>query len=124
MAQASTPKGERSRARILAGAIEVAYNEGLNAVTFRGVADAANVKSALVAYYFESSEKLVAAAVETATRNEIADARHRLDVARQRQDDAALTELLVDVLLGPQQKGPAADESRILVRYERLIATR
>ncbi|WP_216211470.1 TetR/AcrR family transcriptional regulator [Amycolatopsis aidingensis] len=121
---ASTPKGERRRAALVEAAAALLAEGGFDAVRHRAVAERAGLPLASTTYYFDSLDDLVAAAVEHHSRTELAHGRRCLDdlTTRDRGVDA-LVELVLELLLGPEQPGREADAEAVLLRYERLVAT-
>ncbi|GAB3485523.1 TetR/AcrR family transcriptional regulator [Amycolatopsis cihanbeyliensis] len=121
---ASTPKGERRRAALVEAAAGLLAEGGFDAVRHRAVADRAGLPLASTTYYFDSLDDLVTAAVEHHSRAELAQGRRCLDdlTTRDRGVDA-LVELVLELLLGPEQAGREADAEAVLLRYERLVAT-
>lgn len=65
------PRGQKTRARILAATVELIAREGWEAVTVRKVAADAGVNFALVNYHFGSKANLMLAALESAFESEI-----------------------------------------------------
>jgi DNA-binding transcriptional regulator YbjK len=121
---ASTPKGERRRATLVAAAAELLTEGGFDAVRHRAVAERAGLPLASTTYYFDSLDDLVTAAVEHQSRAELDQGRQCLDdlVTRDRGVDA-LVDLVLELLLGPQHDDRAVDAEAVLLRYERLVAT-
>lgn len=116
---ASTPKGERRRAALVAAAAELLVEGGFDAVRHRAVAERAGLPLASTTYYFDSLDDLVHAAMEYLGRSALARGREqlaRLHVTH--RDVDALVELVLDQLLGTD---PAYEA--VLLRYERLVGT-
>lgn len=68
------PNGGRRRAsrRLLAAVITIAGRQGQHAVTYRSVADEANVSHGLVRHYFGTRQAMIAEAFECAIGEDIA----------------------------------------------------
>lgn len=116
----ATTKGQRRRQELVAAAAELLREGGFDAVRHRAVAERAGLPLASTTYYFGSLEELVCAAVEHASRAELAAGRRRLDeLASAPRDAAALVELVLDLLLGPQSRRGGLDA--VLLRYEQLV---
>lgn len=124
MTTASTPKGERRRAALVDAGAQLLVEGGFDAVRHRAVADRAELPLASTTYYFKSLDDLVTAVVEHHARQELERGRAQLEeiATRQRGIDAVV-DLVLDMLLGPEQKGAEADAEFVLLRYERLVAT-
>jgi DNA-binding transcriptional regulator YbjK len=124
MTSASTPKGERRRAALVAAAAELLVEGGFDAVRHRAVAERAGLPLASTTYYFDSLDDLVTAAVEEHSRLELANGRQCLEeLATRNRGVQALVELVLELLLGPEQAEREADAESVLLRYERLVAT-
>jgi DNA-binding transcriptional regulator YbjK len=115
-----TAKGERRRQALAAAAADLLRSGGFGGVRHRAVAERAGLPLASTTYYFESLDDLVTAAVEHGSRAELAEGRaHLAQLAEQPRDDAALVELVLDQLLGPESRDGGLDA--VLLRYERLV---
>lgn len=115
-----TAKGERRRRELVTAAAELLRAGGFDAVRHRAVADRAGLPLASTTYYFGSLDDLVTAAVERTSRDELAQARRRLDELGAAPVPAAdAAELVLDLLLGPDSRGGGLDA--VLLRYERLV---
>lgn len=123
-ARGSTTKGAQTRNRILDATVELLYQQGLDAVTFRSVASRANVQFTAVPYYFSSAEQLLQLAVEELTQRELQAVRQRLATAEVPITRTEFIEISLEAILGAAQPDVEDDEALIMVRYERLIATR
>ncbi|SFP76714.1 DNA-binding transcriptional regulator YbjK [Amycolatopsis arida] len=124
MTSASTPKGERRRAALVEAAAELLGEGGFDAVRHRAVAERAGLPLASTTYYFSSLDELVTAAVEHQARAELEQGRRCLaDLSSRDRDVAALVDLVLEPLLGPQHPDREADAEAVLLRYERLVAT-
>ncbi|GAA1985117.1 TetR/AcrR family transcriptional regulator [Amycolatopsis minnesotensis] len=123
-AAASTPKGERRRAALVEAAAELLVEGGFDAIRHRAVAERAGLPLASTTYYFDSLEDLVTAAVEHHSRVELAQGRRCLeDLATRDRDVDAQADLVLELLLGPEQRDREADAEAVLLRYERLVVT-
>jgi DNA-binding transcriptional regulator YbjK len=122
MTAASTPKGERRRQALLEAAVALLVEGGFEAVRHRAVAERAGLPLASTTYYFDSLDDLVTATVEHHGRSEL-DRGAALLAALPTQPRGidSVVDLVLDQLLGP----PAGerDAERVLLRYERLVAT-
>lgn len=116
---ASTPKGERRRAALVAAAAELLAEGGFDAIRHRAVAERAGLPLASTTYYFDSLDELVRAATEHHGRAELEVGRAKLATlpAGNRRVDV-LVELVLDLLLGSDPHYEA-----IVLRYERLVGT-
>ncbi|QJY45377.1 TetR/AcrR family transcriptional regulator [Pseudonocardia broussonetiae] len=115
-----TPKGERRRAELVAAAADLLRSGGFDAVRHRAVAERAGLPLSSTTYYFDSLDDLVVAATERTSRDELAEGRARLDaLAEGPPDTAALIEIVLDQLLGPESRDGGLDA--VLLRYERLV---
>lgn len=115
-----TPKGERRRAELVAAAADLLRSGGFDAVRHRAVAERAGLPLSSTTYYFDSLDDLVVAATERTSRDELAEGRARLDaLAEGPPDTAALIEIVIDQLLGPESRDGGLDA--VLLRYERLV---
>ncbi|MBW0128553.1 TetR/AcrR family transcriptional regulator [Pseudonocardia oceani] len=115
-----TPKGERRRAELVAAAADLLRSGGFDAVRHRAVADRAGLPLSSTTYYFDSLDDLVVAATERTSRDELAEGRARLEaLAEGPPDTAALIEIVIDQLLGPESRDGGLDA--VLLRYERLV---
>lgn len=116
---ASTPKGERRRAALVAAAAELLVEGGFGAVRHRAVAERAGLPLASTTYYFDSLDDLVYAATEHVGRRDLARGRERLarlDTEQRNVD--TVVELVLDQLLGTDPQHEA-----VVLRYERLVGT-
>jgi len=121
---ASTPKGERRRAALAEAAAGLLAEGGFDAVRHRAVAERADLPLASTTYYFGSLDDLVSAAVEHHSRAELDRGRRCLeDLATRNRGVDALVDLVLELLLGPQQADREGDAEAVLLRYERLVAT-
>ncbi|GGK59353.1 TetR/AcrR family transcriptional regulator [Nocardia camponoti] len=121
MTTATTPKGERRRQALVAAAAELLLEGGFDAVRHRSVATRADLPLASTTYYFESLEDLIARAVEFSGSIELDAMRRRLgDVTHRRRGTEATVELLLDLLVGPDD---TIDSARLIARYERSVAS-
>lgn len=115
-----TPKGERRRAELVAAAADLLRSGGFDAVRHRAVAERAGLPLSSTTYYFDSLDDLVVAATERTSRDELAEGRARLEaLAEGPPDTAALIEIVIDQLLGPESRDGGLDA--VLLRYERLV---
>lgn len=97
MRETSRPRGERTRRRIIEVTLDLIAEDGIRAVTQRRVAAAAEASVGLIAYYFTSTESLIAAALAELAEREA----RRLSALHARvleldDDHDELVELLVD----------------------------
>ncbi|MBW0121480.1 TetR/AcrR family transcriptional regulator, partial [Pseudonocardia oceani] len=112
--------GERRRAELVAAAADLLRSGGFDAVRHRAVADRAGLPLSSTTYYFDSLDDLVVAATERTSRDELAEGRARLEaLAEGPPDTAALIEIVIDQLLGPESRDGGLDA--VLLRYERLV---
>jgi len=124
MTAASTPKGERRQALLVQAAMELLVEGGFDAVRHRAVADRAGLPLASTTYYFRSLEDLLTAAVERLGNIELERGREQLrEFSGENSDEEVLIKLLLELLLGPTHSDPVVDAERVLLRYERLVAT-
>jgi DNA-binding transcriptional regulator YbjK len=96
-------RGEARRADILDAALRLVARGGPGALTMRGVAVEAGMPLGLVTYYFPSKDDLVAQAMERAAslmHDEFAPALEGLRGAGRERAVEAVTDLLLDILLG------------------------
>lgn len=115
-----TAKGERRRQELVTAAAELLRSGGFEAVRHRAVAERAGLPLASTTYYFASLDDLVTAAVDRTSRDELAEGRRQLDEPADRPaGPAALVELVLDQLLGPESRAGGLDA--VLLRYERLV---
>ncbi len=123
MTTATTPKGERRRQALVAAAAELLLEGGFDAVRHRSVATRAELPLASTTYYFESLDDLIARAVEFSGNAELDVMRHRIgDVSHRRRGAESTVDLVVDLLVGPDQDDPVARE-QLIARYERFVAS-
>lgn len=115
-----TAKGERRRRELVTAAAELLRAGGFDAVRHRAVAERAGLPLASTTYYFATLDDLVTAAVERTSRDELAEGRAQLaGLAEGPAATAALVELVLDQLLGPESRAGGLDA--VLLRYERLV---
>jgi DNA-binding transcriptional regulator YbjK len=122
MTTASTPKGERRRHALTEAAAALLVEGGFDAVRHRAVAERAGLPLASTTYYFASLDELITAAVEHHGRGELVRGGKLLERLPKRSlGTESVIDLILDQLLGP----PAGDldAERVLLRYERLVAT-
>lgn len=122
MTTASTPKGERRRHALTEAAAALLVEGGFDAVRHRAVAERAGLPLASTTYYFASLDELIAAAVEHHGRHELIRGSELLErLPKRSRGTESVIDLILDQLLGP----PAGDRDaeRVLLRYERLVAT-
>ncbi|ASR38633.1 TetR family transcriptional regulator [Prauserella marina] len=116
---ASTPKGERRRAALVAAAAQLLAEGGFEAIRHRAVAERAELPLASTTYYFDSLDDLIYAAAEHHGRSELEKGRTQLaQLSVDRRGVGTLVELVLDQLLGSDPSYEA-----VLLRYERLVAT-
>lgn len=116
---ASTPKGERRRAALVAAAAELLVEGGFGAVRHRAVAERAGLPLASTTYYFDSLDDLVYAATEHVGRRDLARGRERLaHLSTEQRNVDTVVELVLDQLLGTDPQHEA-----VVLRYERLVGT-
>src|SRR3954447_6116017 len=124
MTAATTPKGERRRAALVAGAAKLLVEGGVDAAGHRAGRERAGLPLASTTYYFNSLEDLVTAAVEHHSKAELVTGRRRLEeLATRNRGVQATVELVLEMLLGPESGDQEADAEAVLLRYERLGAT-
>lgn len=119
MTAATTPKGERRRAALVAAAGELLVEGGVESVRHRAVAHRAHIPLAATTYYFESLGDLLSNAVAHAGELDLAAVRARVEaVSRRRRGDAAVAKLLASVFFACE----TLPERGVLVsRYERIV---
>lgn len=123
MISAATPKGERRRQALVTAAADLLLEGGFEAVRHRAVAARADLPLASTTYYFTSLGELVAAAVEQNGNRELDAMRDRIDDVTQRHRGVEATvDLIVDLLVGPDEEGDGGRE-RLIARYERYVAS-
>jgi DNA-binding transcriptional regulator YbjK len=116
---ATTPKGERRRAALVAAAGDLLVEGGFDAVRHRSVAARARIPLAATTYYFESLDDLLSHAVEYAGSTDLDRIRQRAAaVPRRRRAAPAIAELIGTVFFPSDS---AADSSALVSRYERLV---
>ncbi|WP_026454992.1 TetR/AcrR family transcriptional regulator [Saccharomonospora iraqiensis] len=116
---ASTPKGERRRAALVAAAAELLVEGGFGAIRHRAVAERAGLPLASTTYYFDSLDDLVYAATEHVGRRDLARGRERLArLGTEQRNVDTVVELVLDQLLGTDPQHEA-----VVLRYERLVGT-
>ncbi|GAA3880850.1 TetR family transcriptional regulator [Saccharothrix violaceirubra] len=118
---AATPKGERRRQALVEAAAGLLVDGGFDAVRHRAVAERAGLPLASTTYYFSSLDELVVAALEFHGNVEYENGKARLAALDGVEGDAAFTDLVLDLLLGPPTE--EGDAEQVLLRYERLVAT-
>src|ERR1700684_2862547 len=59
-----TPKGERTRARIVAAAAALIYERGVAGTTFEDVRTAAEISGSQLSHYFAGKDELVQAVID------------------------------------------------------------
>ncbi|CAM2918439.1 TetR/AcrR family transcriptional regulator [Prescottella defluvii] len=126
MTSAATPKGERRRQALVTAAADLLLEGGFDAVRHRAVAKRAGLPLASTTYYFASLDELVALAVEHNGNRELDAMRERIeDVTQRRRGVEASVDLIVDLLVGPEDGTDAGDgaRERLIARYERLVAS-
>ena len=117
----ATEKGERRRAALVDAAADLLRTGGFEAVRHRAVAEKAGLPLASTTYYFASLDDLVTAATERTCRDELAEVRAGLDALPADAPPAALAELVLDQLLGPESRSSGLEA--VLLRYERLVGS-
>ncbi|ORL39106.1 TetR family transcriptional regulator [Prescottella equi] len=123
MTSAATPKGERRRQALVTAAADLLLEGGFDAVRHRAVATRAGLPLASTTYYFGSLDELIALAVEHNGNRELDAMRERIDdVTQLRRGVEATVDLIVDLLVGPDDEGDGARE-RLIARYERFVAS-
>ncbi|MDP0398275.1 TetR/AcrR family transcriptional regulator [Tsukamurella strandjordii] len=116
---ATTPKGERRRAALVAAAGELLVEGGFESVRHRAVAHRAHIPLAATTYYFESLGDLLSNAVAYAGDHDIAAVRARVgEVSRRRRGEGALARLIASVFFACETE---AQRSALVSRYERLV---
>ncbi|MEU3272402.1 TetR family transcriptional regulator [Saccharomonospora sp. NPDC006951] len=116
---ASTPKGERRRAALVAAAAQLLAEGGFEAIRHRAVAERAELPLASTTYYFDSLDDLIYAAAEYHGRSELEKGRKQLaELSVDHRGVETLVDLVLDQLLGSDPSYEA-----VLLRYERLVAT-
>ncbi|ORI15274.1 TetR family transcriptional regulator [Rhodococcus sp. 1163] len=119
----ATPKGERRRHALASAAAELLVEGGFDAVRHRAVATRADLPLASTTYYFHSLADLIACAVEILGNRELEVMRGRIDeLGNLDQDVESTVELIVDLLIGPEDDSIEGRE-RLIARYERFIAS-
>ncbi|BDD84176.1 TetR family transcriptional regulator [Tsukamurella pulmonis] len=119
MTAATTPKGERRRAALVAAAGELLVEGGFESVRHRAVAHRAHIPLAATTYYFESLGDLLSNAVAYAGEIDVAAVRERVDaVSRRRRGDSALAKLLATVFFACESE---AERGVLVSRYERMV---
>lgn len=126
MTSAATPKGERRRQALVTAAADLLLEGGFDAVRHRAVASRAGLPLASTTYYFGSLDELVALAVEHNGNRELDAMRERIDdVSQRRRGVEATVDLIVDLLVGPEDGTADHDggRERLIARYERFVAS-
>lgn len=122
MSGAATPKGAKRRQALVASAAELLLEGGFDAVRHRAVATRADLPLAATTYYFDSLDDLIACAVELNGNTDIEAIRARVaTVTQRRRGPESTVDLLVELLLGEDEKRPECRE-RLISRYERSVA--
>lgn len=125
MTTATTAKGERRKATLIAAGAELLAEGGFDAVRHRAVAERAGLPLASTTYYFSSLDDLVKAVVEYQSHEELETCKRRLaELPTQQRGVAAVSDLMLEMTLGPKQDTAEADNEMIMVRFERLVGTR
>ena len=114
-------EGRARRAPLVGAAADLLRTGGFEAVRHRAVAEKAGLPLASTTYYFASLDDLVTAAAERTCRDELAEVRADLEALPRDAPPAALVELVLDQLLGPESRSAGLDA--VLLRYERLVGT-
>lgn len=105
----------------MAAAAELLLEGGFDAVRHRSVASRADLPLASTTYYFESLEDLIARAVEFSGAIELEAMRRRVgEVSHRRRGADATVELLLDLLVGPDDSDA---RGQLIARYERSVAS-
>ncbi|HEX6391671.1 MAG TPA: TetR family transcriptional regulator [Solirubrobacteraceae bacterium] len=99
-----TAKGSKQADAVLEAAIRCLGEDGYAATSLQRVADAAGVQKRMVLYYYDSRERLIAAAFARLADRFLADVRDRLDGLH---DPAAVIDALVELMLA-QDRGLVA----------------
>ncbi|WP_040766107.1 TetR/AcrR family transcriptional regulator [Tsukamurella sp. 1534] len=119
MTAATTPKGERRRAALVAAAGELLVEGGFESVRHRAVAHRAHIPLAATTYYFESLGDLLSHAVAYAGDHDVSAVRERVAaVSRRRRGEAALARLIASVFFASETE---EERSALVSRYERLV---
>ncbi|TWS23221.1 TetR/AcrR family transcriptional regulator [Tsukamurella sputi] len=119
MTAATTPKGERRRAALVAAAGELLVEGGFESVRHRAVAHRAHIPLAATTYYFESLGDLLSHAVAYAGDRDVAAVRARVEaVSRRKRGDSALAKVLASVFFASDTD---ADRGALVSRYERMV---
>lgn len=110
------------RQRVIEGALEAIYVHGVEGLTHRRVAEAANVPLAATTYYFRSLEDLLEAAMRHAAERDIAALRERFGDAEEPVDVVeVLTSYVYDAATVKRREGVIVAELYIAaLRRERL----
>jgi AcrR family transcriptional regulator len=95
-AESSYPRGEETRAKIIATAISLFGQKGFAGVTTREIATAAGVPAPSLQYYFENKEGLYRACIEHFQTSITEAIRPALDLADERMAAEAEPDLLID----------------------------
>lgn len=123
MASSTTPKGQRRRAQLITAAADLLYEEGIEAVRHRAVADRAGSSLAATTYYFTDLSDLVYSAVEELTHRELNMLRQHVEKLNPEMGPSDVAEVLLGALLGQELDDPREDRRTIMLRYERLVGT-
>lgn len=124
MTSAATPKGERRRQSLVTAAADLLLEGGFDAVRHRAVASRAGLPLASTTYYFGSLDELIALAVEHNGNRELDAMRARIDeVTQRRRGVEATVDLIVDLLVGPEDGTGDGSRERLIARYERFVAS-
>lgn len=95
-AESSYPRGEETRAKIIATAIALFGQKGFAGVTTREIATAAGVPAPSLQYYFENKEGLYLACIEHFQTSITEAIRPTLELANERMAADAAPDLLID----------------------------
>ncbi|EPX58998.1 Transcriptional regulator, TetR family [Cystobacter fuscus DSM 2262] len=112
----SQERGRQRRARLIEGVTHVLRTGGLQAVSARSVADAAEVPLAAVTYYFSSLEELIAETLAEMLRQWVEQVRGTTRLARAHPEKADLARWVTQAMLPPGGTGA------IQAHYELLVA--
>ncbi len=118
---ATTPKGERRRAALVAAAGELLVEGGFDCVRHRSVAQRARIPLAATTYYFESLGDLVTNAVAYAGDHDVAGVRERASVVTRRRRGAQATAEILATVFFPSDSEDGLRE--VVSRYERLVVS-
>jgi DNA-binding transcriptional regulator YbjK len=113
------PRGKARRDALLDAVIRIVAEVGVDAVTHRRVAEAADLPLASTTYWFDSKEHLVTAALERAADGDIARLRDFADNASGL--DADPLRLAVGAILDPIEASDHACRGSLLATYALLL---